>query len=56
MRTTDRIFIDFNPDDEDIWINTELEQKRTIAKQDVETIVSTYKDNTFLEQSLIEEK
>ena len=55
MRTTDKIFIDFNPDDEDIWINTELEQKRTNDKGDVETIVSTYKDNTFLPESLVEE-
>jgi phage terminase large subunit len=55
MRTTDRIFIDFNPDDEDIWINTELEQKRSLDKGDVETIVSTYKDNTFLPQTLVEE-
>jgi len=55
MRTTDKIFIDFNPDDEDIWINTELEQRRTLDKGDVETIVSTYKDNTFLPISLVEE-
>ena len=55
MRTTDKIFIDFNPDDEDIWINTELEQKRTNDKGDVETIVSTYKDNTFLPGTLVEE-
>ena len=55
MRTTDKIFIDFNPDDEDVWINTELEQRRTLEKKDVETIVSTYKDNTFLPQGLVEE-
>ena len=55
MRTEDRIFIDFNPDDEDIWINTELEKKRYFDKGDVEVIVSTYKDNTFLPQSLVEE-
>jgi len=55
MRTTDKIFIDFNPDDEDIWINTELEKRRTLDKGDVETIVSTYKDNTFLPIALVEE-
>ena len=55
MRTTDRIFIDFNPDDEYIWINTELEQKRAVEKKDVEVIVSTYKDNTFLPISLVNE-
>jgi phage terminase large subunit len=55
IRTTDDVFIDFNPDDENIWINTELEQKRAIDKGDVEVIVSTYKDNTFLPKALIEE-
>jgi len=55
IRTEDDIFIDFNPDDEDCWINTELEIKRANAIGDVDTIVSTYKDNTFLPQSLIKE-
>lgn len=55
IRTEDDVFIDFNPDDENIWINTELEQRRQFDKGDVEVIVSTYKDNTFLPQSLIEE-
>lgn len=55
FRTSDKIFIDFNPDDEDVWINTELEQRRTLEKGDVETIVSTYKDNTFLPTSLVDE-
>ncbi len=55
IRTEEDIFIDFNPDDENIWINTELEQKRLFDKGDVEVIVSNYKDNTFLPQSLIEE-
>ena len=55
MRTEDKVFIDFNPDDENIWINTELEQKRAIEKGDIEVIVSTYKDNTFLPQSLVSE-
>ena len=55
IRTTDDVFIDFNPDDENTWINTELEQKRAVEMQDVEVIVSTYKDNTFLPESLIKE-
>ena len=55
IRTEDDIFIDFNPDDENIWINTELEQKRFHELKDVEIIVSTYKDNTFLPKSLIKE-
>ncbi len=55
MRTEDKVIIDFNPDDENIWINTELEQKRLFEKGDVEVIVSTYKDNTFLPKSLVSE-
>lgn len=55
IRTEDDVFIDFNPDDENIWINTELEQKRSAEMGDVEVIVSTYKDNTFLPESLVKE-
>lgn len=55
IRTEDDIFLDFNPDDENVWINTELEQKRFHEMKDVEVIVSTYKDNTFLPESLIKE-
>jgi len=28
IRTNDKILLDFNPDNEDIWIKTELEDKR----------------------------
>ncbi len=55
MRTSDKFYLSFNPDYENIWINTELELKRKIDKGDVEVIVSTYKDNTFLSKSLIKE-
>lgn len=55
MRTEEDIFLDFNPDDETIWLNTEIEQKRAIEKGDVETIVSNYKDNTFLSQTIVDE-
>lgn len=55
IRTEGRIFMDFNPDDEQIWINTELEQKRYHDNKDVEVIVSTYKDNTFLPTSQVQE-
>ena len=55
IRTENDVFIDFNPDDENVWINTELEQKRAFEMNDVEVIVSTYKDNTFLPLSLIKE-
>lgn len=55
MRTDGLIFIDFNPDDEGIWINTELEKKRQFKEKDVEVIVSSYKDNPFLSASLVME-
>ena len=48
IRTTDKVIIDFNPDDPNVWINTELEQKRMITKGDVGLVVSTYKDNPYL--------
>jgi len=55
MRTENKIFLDFNPDDEQIWINQELEIKRAAEVNDVEVIVSNYKNNTFLPKSLIKE-
>jgi phage terminase large subunit len=55
IRTTDKIFIDFNPSDEFIWINTEIEQKRALEKGDVDVIISNYKDNTFLTSRQVEE-
>lgn len=54
-RTTGRIFLDFNPDDEDIWINSELEQRRANDKKDVTVIVSSYLDNPFLSAAQVEE-
>jgi phage terminase large subunit len=55
LRTTGQVYLDFNPDDENVWINTEIEQKRFFDKGDVEIIVSNYLDNTFLDQATIEE-
>lgn len=55
IRTENKIYLDFNPDDEDVWINTELEQKRKQQEQDVNVIVSNYKHNTYLPQSLVQE-
>ncbi|MCK4814438.1 phage terminase large subunit [bacterium] len=55
IRTTDKVFLDFNPDDEDIWINAQIEKERAVKKGDVEVIVSTFEDNTFLDQSLVDE-
>ena len=55
IRTENKIYLDFNPDDEDVWINTELEQKRKQQEHDVNVIVSNYKHNTYLPQSLVQE-
>jgi len=55
IRTSYKVFIDFNPDNEYVWINTELEQKRRFEEWDVEVIVSTYKDNPFLPEVQVKE-
>ena len=55
IRTKYRVFIDFNPDDVDHWINKELELKRKNIEKDVEVIVSTYKDNPFLSEAEVRE-
>lgn len=55
IRTKYKIFIDFNPDDEDVWINTELEQKRRVEEKDVRVIISTYKDNPYLSENEVKE-
>jgi phage terminase large subunit len=55
FRTSDVIFIDFNPSDPNTWINTEIEQKRFHTEGDVEIIVSTYRDNKFLDPNLVKE-
>jgi phage terminase large subunit len=55
FRTSARAYLDFNPDDINCWINTELEQTRTAAQGDVEVIISTYRDNTFLDRTTIAE-
>src|SRR5215212_3067315 len=51
FRTTGRAYLDFNPDNVNHWINTELEQRRKGSKGDVEVIVSSYKDNDFLDET-----
>jgi len=55
MRTENKIFVDFNPDDEQVWINQELEIKRSKEVGDVDVIVSNYKDNIYLPKSLVKE-
>lgn len=55
LRTKELIIIDFNPSDPYTWIKTELEDKRAFTKGDVQTIVSTYKDNSTLSAQQIAE-
>lgn len=54
-RTQHRVYIDFNPDDEEVWINREIEEKRLPIVGDVELIVSTYLDNPYLPDELVKE-
>lgn len=50
IRTTGRIYMDFNPSDEFHWIYDKI-----LTREDCTFIQSTYKDNPFLEQTLIDE-
>lgn len=47
IRTKDFAIIDFNPTSE-FWAHTEL-----VAKQDVDFIISTYKDNEALDENIV---
>lgn len=51
VRTTEQIFIDFNPSDNQSWIYDLIDKR----PEEVDFIKSTYLDNTFLEQSIIDE-
>ena len=51
IRTTKQIFLDFNPSDNQHWIYNLIDER----SDEVDFIKSTYKDNTFLEQSIVEE-
>lgn len=48
-------FLDFNPDEENSWVNEEIEKKRAEKIGDVALIHSTYNDNRFLPESTIKE-
>ena len=50
LRTTGRIIIDFNPSDQFHWIYDSV-----IPREDSDFFQTTYLDNPFLEQSVIEE-
>lgn len=55
LRTNGKIYLDFNPDDPDTWIRTELEEKRATVLNDVTVIRSTYLDNPFLSADEVQE-
>ena len=50
LRTTGRIIIDYNPSDEHHWI-----YEHVLEREDAEFFQTTYKDNPFLEQAVIDE-
>ncbi len=49
IRTTEKIILDFNPSDSIGWWYDLIEQK----PDEVDFLISTYKDNPFLEESII---
>jgi phage terminase large subunit len=50
LRTTDKIILDYNPSEAFSWIYDDVE-----TRDDCELAVTTYKDNPFLEASLVNE-
>ena len=50
FRTSGRVVIDYNPSDEYSWI-----YEKVITRKDCDFYVTTYRDNPFLEQTIIEE-
>jgi phage terminase large subunit len=55
FRTTGNIFLALNPSAPTHFIKTELEDVRQHQIKDVEVIVSSYRDNPFLEKAIIKE-
>ncbi len=50
IRTSERVFFDYNPSDEFHWLYDKI-----LTRDDCDFIHSTYRDNPFLEKSLVEE-
>jgi len=50
FRTNEKIILDYNPSDEYSWI-----YDKVINREDADFYITTYKDNTFLEEALIKE-
>jgi phage terminase large subunit len=50
FRTSGRIILDYNPSDEYSWI-----YEKVVTREDCDYFVTTYKDNPFLDPTIIEE-
>ncbi|KKM01846.1 hypothetical protein LCGC14_1714080 [marine sediment metagenome] len=55
MRTGGCLWCDYNPDNPDSWVKTELEEKRLEKRKDVNLMISTVLMNPFLSDSQREE-
>lgn len=55
MRCKKFCWIDINPSNSDSWIKTNLEDDRMINRKDVNLMISTYKDNPYLNREMIKE-
>ena len=50
FRTNGRIILDYNPSDEDSWI-----YDKVLSREDVDFFITTYKDNLFLDKTIVKE-
>jgi len=55
MRCESFCFLDYNPFDEDGWINQELELRRLPNRGDVNLTISTFRMNPYLPAAMVEE-
>ena len=55
FRTERYMIVDFNPSDPYVWVNEKIELSRALRKGDVEVIVSTYKENPYLNAAQVAE-
>jgi len=55
IRTNKFVILDLNPSDPYNWVKVEIEDKRQHTEKDVDVVVTTYKDNEFLQPELARE-
>ena len=55
MRCAHYAFLDYNPWDQDGWINQELELKRLPLRKDVNLTISTFRMNPHLPEAIVKE-